>query len=136
MPTAKMLERVELLFPSDDKGEMAAEQHEKMRAYIEETLTLYQHVCLDGTATVDLEKWLSLSESCVLLTALDKKWSNEVRYKCVCERFFREAACEHVVLLCTFISPAAVVPPEETDIRVTGIALLTVTRHRSAVDLE
>jgi hypothetical protein len=133
MPTTKFIERVERLYPGDADDHMEREEHDKMRAYIAETFEIYQDVCLDGTRTVALEEWLSLSESCVLLTALEHKWSKEVRYKCVCERFFREAVCEHVVLFSMFICPAEVVPPDETDIRVVN-RRKSKKRGRSGID--
>ena len=81
----------------------------------------FEAVCLGGDNDCawdpTMEDMITLSESFHLCVAVPRKWAPEVRHKCSCEHFAKEAYCKHVVLLAMLMDPT-VKPPAEDDIRV------------------
>jgi hypothetical protein len=71
----------------------------------------------EGTVQGDMKDMICLSEEFVLCEALESKWSDEVRHKCTCACFFRNAVCEHVVLLSMLADPSHKILPAKNDIR-------------------
>lgn len=64
-----------------------------------------------------MKHMIRLAEDFVLLTALEPKWTAEVRHKCSCPEFARKACCEHALILAMMADPDKVTPPDKDDIR-------------------
>ena len=81
----------------------------------------YEAVCLggdnDGAWDPTMEDMIAVSESFHLRVAVPRKWAQEVRHKCSCAHFTKEAYCLHAVILAMLMDPT-VKPPAEDDIRV------------------
>ena len=84
-----------------------------------------------------MQDMIRLSEDFVLLDALDQKWSKEIRHKCTCSAFFKDAQTEHAAAaaLSMFLFPAEVSVPADSDIRVVN-QRRRLKRRRVAADVD
>jgi hypothetical protein len=135
MPTMSYLQRVKdackerhLVFGLNE------DQTVEVRTEVGKRLRMFEAVCL-GEKEASMKDMIRLSEDFVLLVALEEKWSAEIRHKCSCADFFKEAQCEHAVALSLFLTPAEVSVPTDADIRVVN-QRRRLKRGRAANDVE
>ena len=97
------------------------QREHRMRKALREQLARYEAVCLggenEGVWDPTMEDMITLSESFHPCVAVPRKWAQEVRHKCSCAHFAKEAYCKHAVLLAMLMDPT-VKPQAEDDIRV------------------
>jgi len=133
MPTMNYLQRVKNA--CKERHAVAVlddEQQNEVRIEVGTRLEMFENICL-GAQEASMRDMIRLSEDFVLLTVLPEKWSTEVRHKCSCPVFFKEAQCEHAVALSMFLYPAEVCLPVDSDVRRVN-QRRRLKRGRSAAD--
>ena len=125
MPTTRFILRVKQECKDRHMVTLLTDEHvHEIRQEVEERLRQFEAASLDaqsGQAAIqDMNHMIRLSEDFVLLVALDQKWSKEIRHKCTCSAFFKDAQTEHAAAaaLSMFLFPAEVSVPADSDIRV------------------
>jgi len=135
MPTMSYLQRVKDACKERHLvSELNEDQTVEVRTEVGKRLRMFEAVCL-GEKEASMKDMIRLSEDFVLLVALEEKWSAEIRHKCSCADFFKEAQCEHAVALSMFLTPAEVSVPTDADIRVVN-QRRRLKRGRAANDIE